>query len=92
MVWSDWTDSFCWRQTNIGSQQFSGEVNHQYDVKPISEYCAIYVEEMQPLTWRAWANVAWDSVRVVGLCFICTIVKMQGPNKPLNHKHFICDL
>ena len=26
-----------------------------------------------------------DNVSVVGLCFTFTIVKMQGPNKPLNH-------
>ena len=38
-------------------------------------------KEKQPLIWRAWANVAWDSVRVVGLCFKFTTVKLQGPNK-----------
>ena len=38
------------------------------------------LEEKQPLTWRAWASVAWDSVGVVGLCFEFITVKLQGPN------------
>ena len=36
------------------------------------------IKEKQPLTWRAW-------VGVVGLCLKFTNVKLQGPNKLLNH-------
>ena len=39
------------------------------------------IKEKQPLTWRAWVGVAWDSVGVVGLCLKFTNVKLQGPNK-----------
>ena len=44
------------------------------------------IKEKQPLTWRAWASVIWDSVKVVGLCLKFTTVELQGPNKSLNHK------
>ena len=43
-----------------------------------------YILFYQDITWRAWAIVAWDSVS--GLCFEFTTVKLQGPNKSLNHK------
>ena len=44
------------------------------------------IKEKQPLTWRAWDGVAWNSVGVVGLCLKFTNVKLQGPNKSLNHQ------
>ena len=43
--------------------------------------CDSDTKNHQLLTWRAWANVAWDGVRVVGLYFNFTTVKMWGPNK-----------
>ena len=36
----------------------------------------IVLVAQKSLIWRAWANVAWDSVSVVGLYFNFTIVKM----------------
>ena len=47
--------------------------------------CIIVSWEKQPITLRAWAIVAWDYVRVVGLGLTFTNVKMLGPNKNLSN-------
>ena len=53
--------------------------------------CIIVSWEKQPITLRAWASVAWDYVRVVGLGLTFTIVKMLGPNINLSNSKKRCD-